>query len=106
MDGCREGVDMLKTPRNRLCIDIDYEDEDSSFRILKALYMFSWVKREVWETRHGLHIYLDISYDRDLLPLRALLGDDLRRLEYDELYQSIGYWINKCFTSSEVLRLL
>jgi len=98
------GIYGVKSPRKKICVDVDIENDDweENLRLLKAFYQYSVIKREIWRTRHGYHIYLDIEIDeRNWYIVRTLFGDDPRRLLYDEEYFRIGYWINKCFTSTE-----
>lgn len=98
---------MIKTSRKVVCIDVDLDDGgwEATYSMLKALYQYSFIKRTVAITRNGIHVYLNLpfpdSYEK-LRVVRAMFGDDPIRLEYDDRYLTIGYYVNKCFTSTEV----
>jgi len=91
----------MNLAHGQLIIDLDGEDE---MKLLKALYMFSWVKRRVVQTNRGYHIYLDLPHS---FQLRALFGDDPKRIEIDETNTMRGSrcYINVAFKSTERLRL-
>jgi hypothetical protein len=91
----------MKLAHNQLIIDIDGEDE---MKLLKALYMFSWIKRRVVKTNRGYHIYLDLPHSFEL---RALFGDDPKRLEVDEsnAKRRSRCYINVAFKSTELYEI-
>jgi hypothetical protein len=91
----------MKLAHNQLIIDIDGEDE---MKLLKALYMFSWVRRRVVKTNRGYHIYLDLPHS---FQLRALFGDDPKRLEVDESNVKRGSrcYVNVAFKSTELYEI-
>ena len=99
---------MMKTSRKVVCIDVDLDDNgwEATYSMLRALYQYSYIARTVAITRHGIHVYLNLpfpeSYEK-LRVIRALFGDDPVRLEYDDRYSRVGYYVNKCFTSTEVV---
>lgn len=105
------------SPTRELCIDIDtidkvrgkeLEDWDTSYRLLKALYMYSFLKRLVKQSRHGYHIYLDIDIRAldcyRITAIKTMFGDDIERIHLDDTRCVLGYWVNVCFTSSEIDR--
>jgi len=89
-----------------LCIDIDLDEPiplSKTLDFLRSLYEFSWIKREVRITEHGLHVYIEIPYPDDRIKamyFRQRYGDDERRMEHD-MFQSL---VNVCFTSTERYR--
>lgn len=104
----------VRTPRKKLCIDIDTLDKqtkkekrdwETTYREIKALYMLSTIAREVRHTIHGKHIYLEIDITEldcnTVEMLKIIFGDDPQRIELDSSRCLTGYWINVCFTSSE-----
>jgi len=101
---------MAKYTRKRICIDIDIVDKfsnkylkENELNLLKALYQLNFIRREICITRHGYHIYLDLSTDNDYanLVIRVLFGDDLNRIQRDYDRLRLNSYINRCFTSSE-----
>jgi hypothetical protein len=96
-------------------IDIDYCKtvdgetvcfEDAWIRELKALYQYNMIPREVKHTRHGIHVYLKLDFNKltweQILNIRRNFGDDPYRLFWDEIKAKRGFWVNRLFTSSEV----
>ncbi|MEM4067274.1 MAG: hypothetical protein QXV17_10505 [Candidatus Micrarchaeaceae archaeon] len=85
-----------------LIVDVDLKNSYDEFRLCKALYQFSWIKRVVKETKRGYHIYYpELPHS---LELRVLFGDDLKRVEWDERNILLGSkcFINVAFKSTEV----
>jgi len=101
---------MAKYTRRRICIDIDIIDKisnryiyENEINLAKALYQLSHIRREICVTKHGYHIYLDLSTDNDYanLVIRAEFGDDINRIQKDFDRLMVNSYINRCFTSSE-----
>lgn len=96
---------MIKN-KEMLCIDVDIDKNkpltlSDTFNVLRALYEYSFIEREVRRTKHGLHIYIHIPYPDDRWVanyLRFRYGDDRRRMEWD-LKREI---VNICFNSKEI----
>jgi hypothetical protein len=94
-------------------IDLDIYDEDKSecmepLAIEKALYQYSMIPREIVETQHGMHVYLDIPLNqRDsfykIFAIRSMFGDDICRLMFDEARYIAGLKANRLFTDREVI---
>jgi len=102
----------LRAPRRYPCVDVD-DPEELEFRkdyyvdplgLEKALFQYSWIRRRVFKTRHGYHVYLLIDgLDAEAIwRVRALFGDDWGRLQYDESRIRREMILNRCFTSSEL----
>ncbi|MEM2352457.1 MAG: hypothetical protein QXT26_08635 [Thermoproteota archaeon] len=105
----------VRSPRARLCIDVDLADKvtgeelrgwDTVYRLVRALYQYSFIYREVKRTKHGLHVYFNINVRElgcdKLYILKVLFGDDEQRVLLDESRCVNSYWVNVCFSSSEV----
>jgi len=88
----------MKLAHPNLIIDID---GDAEMKLLKALYMFSWIKRKVVITERGYHIYINLPHS---FGLRALFGDDPKRLAIDEENTRLNSncYINVAFKSTEL----
>lgn len=101
----------LRAPRSYPCIDVDTDIRKDYYvdplALEKALYQYSWIRRRVFKTKHGYHVYLLIdNLDANgIWVVRALFGDDWGRLQYDESRIRRGMILNRCFTSSEVFEL-
>lgn len=99
----------VKMPRSYPCIDVDTElDYPKPYYVdplglEKAVFQYSFIRRRVFKTNHGYHIYLLIRVDdaETVWRIRAVFGDDYGRLQYDESAIRRHYVVNKCFTSSE-----
>lgn len=97
--------------KNKLvyCIDVDVDKGDpitlsKAFRVLRALYEYSFITREVRRTKHGMHIYVFIPYPDDRYVanyFRYRFGDDERRMEWDFRRDVV----NICFNSRELYRV-
>ena len=101
---------MAKYTRKRICIDIDIVDKfngkyvkENELNLAKALYQYNYIKRIICITKHGFHVYLDISTNNDYanLVIRAEFGDDINRIQKDFDRLMVNSYINRCFTSSE-----
>jgi len=108
----------IRYPRSYLCIDVDIEEKEKDksrnkkkhrdpLALAKALYQYSHLPRRVFETRHGLHVYLPIKITElsniwGMIAIRSVFGDDYYRigLDIEKIANSNGI-VNKCFTSSE-----
>jgi hypothetical protein len=94
-------------------IDLDIYDEDKMkcvepLALEKALYQYSIIPREIVETKHGIHVYLDIPLNqRDsfykIFAIRSMFGDDACRLMFDEARYNAGLKANRLFTDREVI---
>jgi len=110
-------------PRSYLCIDVDIEEKEKDkaknkkkhrdpLAIAKALYQYSYLPRRIFETKHGLHVYLPIKITElsniwGMIAIRSIFGDDYYRIGLDIEKIAIGNGIvNKCFTSSEKREVL
>ena len=102
----------MKFTRKRICIDIDIVDKfngkyvkENELNLVKALYQYNYIKRIVCLTKHGYHVYLDISTDNPEanLLVRIHFGDDINRIQKDFDRLRLNSYINRCFTSSEVI---
>lgn len=102
----------MKFTRKKICIDIDIVNKfngkyvkENELNLLKALYQYSYIKRVICETRHGYHVYLDVETDNPIVNLiiRAEFGDDINRIQKDFNRIMLNSYINRCFTSSEVM---
>ena len=74
---------------------------DIEYRLLKALYMYSFIPRIVKETQHGIHVYFpNIPHS---LTLRAIYGDDEKRIMRDEwkIRNNLDLHVNILFNSTE-----
>jgi len=108
----------ISFPRSYLCVDVDLEEKEKDkarnkkkhrdpLAIAKALYQYSSMPRRVFETKHGLHVYLpikiaDLSSIWGMIAIRSVFGDDYYRIGLDvEKIANGGGIVNKCFTSSE-----
>jgi len=103
---------MTKFTRKRICIDIDTIDKisnryiyENELNLAKALYQYNYINRTVCLTRHGYHIYLNVETDNPEanLIIRAEFGDDINRIQKDYDRLRVNSYINRCFTSSEVI---
>jgi len=103
-------------PRSYICLDIDLKEKEKDrakkkhrdpLALAKALYQYSYIPRRVFETRHGLHVYLPIRITElsdiwGIIAIRSVFGDDYYRIGLDiEKIASNNGIVNKCFTSSE-----
>ena len=92
------------------CVTVDIDIEEGSrweteYRLVKALYMYSHIPRRIVTTRHGIHVYfegIELSDLRELLKVRALFGDDERRIEFDERLRERCLHLNVLFQTSEI----
>jgi len=103
---------MTKFTRKRICIDIDVVDKfsgkyvkENELNLVKALYQYNYIKRIVCLTKHGFHVYLNVETDNPEanLIIRAEFGDDISRIQKDFDRLRLNSYINRCFTSSEVI---
>jgi len=102
----------MKFTRKRICIDIDIVDKisnryiyENELNLAKALYQYNYIRRKICITKHGYHIYLDIETDNVYanLLIRTHFGDDIVRIQKDYDRLMLNSYINRCFTSSEVI---
>ena len=92
------------------CVTVDIDIEgggrwETEYRLVKALYMLSYIPRRIVTTRHGIHVYfenIEVTELRDLLKVRALFGDDERRIEFDERLRERCLHLNVLFQTSEL----
>jgi len=90
-----------------VAVDIDIEEGgrwETEYRLVKAVYMLSYIPRRIVTTRHGIHVYfegIELSDLRELLKVRALFGDDERRIEFDERLRERCLHLNVLFQTSE-----
>ena len=67
-----------------LKIDIDYSNDwESEYKLLKCEYAFSWIKREIMETKHGYHVLMDCETSDGA---RLYMGDDSNRVYMDNYH--------------------
>ena len=101
---------MSKFTRRKICIDIDIVDKfnqkyikENELNLVKALYQFNHIRREICITKHGFHVYLDISTNNPEanILIRIHFGDDINRIQKDYDRLRLNSYINRCFTSSE-----
>ena len=94
----------------KMCIDVDVWKENvqwtwtKALGVLRALYEYSFMKREVVLTNHGYHIYIETPTYHHFV--RWWYGDDEVRWERD--YRRLLYTrqkINVCFNNSEKMRV-
>lgn len=87
-----------------LCIDIDDDVNTPTLAKLRLMYEYSFIKRVIKKTKHGYHIYIDISIPNDkeeLFYYYLRYGDDERRAVKD-LIRWGKMRVNVCFNSSEL----
>jgi len=95
-----------KLGKGLVCIDVDLEDDlnlTKTFNVLRALYEYNFIARDVRVTEHGLHVYIDVDYPPDeelAFYIRRRYGDDERRIEWD-MSRNV---VNICFNSTERYR--
>jgi len=91
-----------------ICIDVDIFEEiherrwDTIYRTLRALLQYSYLKRRIVKTRHGIHVYIPypcIPFRQ--IQVRAVFGDDYERIFIDEWKERQGMITNICFKTSE-----
>jgi len=100
----------MRFTRKRICIDIDIIDKisnryiyENEINLAKALYQYNYIKRIICITKHGFHVYLDISTNNPEanILIRIHFGDDINRIQKDYDRLRLNSYINRCFTSSE-----
>ena len=81
---------------NRIVVDLDSKN---MFHLLKTYFNAKQLGEvEVEETRKGYHIIIRRSNNpRENIYIRMLLGDDPKRLEYDEILGALGFRIDVSF---------
>jgi len=102
---------LLKLANKIITLDIDIVNHDGKiireniYNMLKAFYSFSWFKRIIVKTKHGYHVYfptLEVKDFDSMIRIRAILGDDRRRLLYEEIMRKRNLYMNVLFHTTEL----
>lgn len=99
---------MTRLANTVLTVDVDLKENtwEEKYRLCKAFYQYSYIRRKVYRTRHGYHVYIYIDvtgmpFD-SLMMLRAVFGDDPRRLYWEERLRKTVLHANVLFNSTEL----
>lgn len=93
-----------------ICIDIDLDpskrnrDRSIWYDMVRSLYQFSWIKRDVRKTKNGIHVYIDLPEPDTLdkyLVIKSVFGDDPRRVDLDVMRWGFMN-VDICFKNNEV----